>query len=752
MEDSWIGKTIGQYQIVEHLGRGGMAEVYKAYQPALDRHVAVKILHPFVATDETFLARFEREARAVAALRHAHIVRVFDFGREDDTYYMVMEFVDGQTLKQRLNELRAAGQVMSRAEATKLIVQTARGLHHAHRRGLIHRDIKPANILLTSQGDAVLSDFGIAHMVEATRYTMTGVIGTPDYMSPEQGQGMEVDLRSDLYSLGIVLYECLTGRTPFSADTPVAVIFKHVQDPLPMPRSINPSITEPVERAVIKALTKKPDDRFASAEEMADALEAAQRGEDTLADEAESLTALFADLGLEMPQELKTPHEATAVPLQETAVAPPAARPEAIVPARRRRIWPLLLLLAAIAALAGGAYLLFRPSPVEDMPSQERRVTVAEAVGTAQSRPRRDENWASVSQGSTFTSGSEVQTGPDSSAKLALDEALIRLAGDSLLGVNEIALRGDDRRMAHFHLLSGRLWARLYADSDFQIETPGGTVIPTLGRFSLQVSSDGQVFLSVEEGQVSLIQGQGEEKRESVVTVGQQLSVSAGGQPGPLQRMSDEETALWGLMAIGPDLELATPTPTDTATPTNTPTPSPTPSDTPTATPTETPSPSPSPTDTATATPTATTSPTPLPTHTPTTTLTPTPSPTPTRRPVTPTPTWTPTPTPEDTPTPTHTIVVVPLDFNWHPDPSTLRVVNEIGVEEWVVTVVIEPWGGDGNYTYNWSNEKEVEQRFEVRSRACAPIAGGLIVESGDGQIKEKPVWIEPLYNPAYCQ
>ena len=322
MEDSWIGKTIGHYQIIEHLGRGGMAEVYKAYQPALDRHVAVKILHPFVADDETFLARFEREARAVAALRHANIVRVYDFGHEDSTYYMVMEYVDGQTLKQRLNKFRADGQTMSPAETTKLITQVARALQHAHRRGLIHRDIKPANILLTSRGDAVLSDFGIARMVESTRYTMTGIVGTPDYMSPEQGQGHEVDLRTDIYSLGIVLYECLTGRPPFTADTPLAVIFKHVQDPLPLPRGINPNISEAMERVVLKSLAKDPTDRFESAQEIAYALEAAHRGDDTLADEADTISALFADLVPTL--------EETTVPAQETAVAAPATLPEKI--------------------------------------------------------------------------------------------------------------------------------------------------------------------------------------------------------------------------------------------------------------------------------------------------------------------------------------------------------------------------------------------------------------------------------------
>ncbi|UCC64481.1 MAG: serine/threonine protein kinase, partial [Anaerolineae bacterium] len=202
-----IGKTLGQYQIAEHLGKGGMAEVYKAYQPALDRYVAVKVLHPIVATDEQFLLRFQREARAVATLRHQHIVQIFDFGNEGKTYYMAMEYVDGQTLKQKLKALNSEGEVMPLEEAARITEQVALALDYAHGRGLLHRDIKPANILLTSEGDAVLSDFGIARMVESTRQTITGVVGTPEYMSPEQGQGKELDTRSDIYSLGVVLYE-----------------------------------------------------------------------------------------------------------------------------------------------------------------------------------------------------------------------------------------------------------------------------------------------------------------------------------------------------------------------------------------------------------------------------------------------------------------------------------------------------------------------------------------------------------------
>jgi serine/threonine protein kinase len=254
---------------------GGMAAVFKAYQPTLDRYVAIKVLHPIVASDETFLARFRREARAAAALRHPHIVQVYDFGNDGDRYYMAMEYVGGQTIKQRLDSLREAGERMPLEETVRIITQVADALSHAHELGMVHRDVKPANILVDDRGRAVLSDFGIVHMMEGTRYTLTTVLGTPHYMSPEQGMDQPVDARSDVYSLGAVLYEMLTGQVPFSADTLIAVIFKHVQEPLPPPRTINADIPEAVEQVVIKAMAKNPNDRFASGREMAAALLAA---------------------------------------------------------------------------------------------------------------------------------------------------------------------------------------------------------------------------------------------------------------------------------------------------------------------------------------------------------------------------------------------------------------------------------------------------------------------------------------------
>lgn len=246
-----------------------MATVYKAYQAALDRYVAVKVLHPFVAAEEEFIRRFHQEARAVAALRHSNIVQVYDFGEENGIYYMVMEFIEGRTLKERLEELRDGGWVMELNEARRIVEQVAEALDYAHRRGMVHRDVKPANIMLTEEGQAILTDFGLARMVEGARFTQTGVAGTPYYMSPEQGQSLEIDSRTDIYSLGIVLYEMLTGRPPYVADTPVAIVLMHVQDPLPPPRRLNPAISPEVEQVLFKALEKEPEKRFQRASELA---------------------------------------------------------------------------------------------------------------------------------------------------------------------------------------------------------------------------------------------------------------------------------------------------------------------------------------------------------------------------------------------------------------------------------------------------------------------------------------------------
>ena len=273
---SLIGQNIGKYRVVARLGRGGMAEVYKAYQSSLDRYVAIKVLHGHLADEEDFVARFQREAKAVANLRHPNIVQIFDFDVQDDMYYMAMEYVNGPTLKAELEERSQKNQLFSLEESARIMIALCNAIDYAHSRGMVHRDLKPANFILTEEGQILALDFGIAKMVDATKFTATGaVVGTPAYMSPEQGQGERGDERSDIYSLGIVLYHLATGKVPYDADTPFAVIMKHITSELPLPTLINPDLPEAVERIILKALSKTPDDRFQSGAAFAEAIRAA---------------------------------------------------------------------------------------------------------------------------------------------------------------------------------------------------------------------------------------------------------------------------------------------------------------------------------------------------------------------------------------------------------------------------------------------------------------------------------------------
>jgi serine/threonine protein kinase len=270
------GQTLGKYRILEPLGRGGMAQVYKAYHPNLDRYVAVKVLRSDLVEESEFLSRFRREARAVAALRHPNIVQVYDFDVQNDFYYMVMELLEGDTLKSYLNVFRTQAERMPLGDLSRILDDVLAGLSYAHTEGVIHRDIKPANIMLTKHGQAVLTDFGIAQILGGTQYTISGALmGTLSYMAPEQGLDGKCDVRSDIYSLGIAYYEMLTGSVPFDADTPLAILMKHLNDPLPLPRVFDQSIPESFERIALKALAKNPADRYQTATEMSVAIDTA---------------------------------------------------------------------------------------------------------------------------------------------------------------------------------------------------------------------------------------------------------------------------------------------------------------------------------------------------------------------------------------------------------------------------------------------------------------------------------------------
>lgn len=360
MSDTLTGKKIGKYVIKEKLGSGGMAEVYKGYQENLDRFVAIKLMHAFLVADQDFLNRFQREARAMASLNHPNIVGVYDFDvYGENSYYLVMEYIRGGTLKERLEQLARQGERLPLTDVVKMIAEIADALAYAHRRDMVHRDIKPANIMLNEDtGRAVLTDFGIVKLMgsQSMAFTATGaLIGTPAYMSPEQALGKSGDHRVDIYSLGVMLFQMVTGALPYDADTPLAVVMQHVNSPTPEPSSLIPDIPWGLQEVIMKAMAKAPEERFSSAGEMAAAL----RAVDLSATSSRPAAAVVPPApSMDHPTPAKTE---VMVPATATAVAPsPTPAPTA---AKKRPAWlfpviGVVLLLAIVGGVlaANGAF------------------------------------------------------------------------------------------------------------------------------------------------------------------------------------------------------------------------------------------------------------------------------------------------------------------------------------------------------------------------------------------------------------
>ncbi len=304
-----------------------MAEVYAGMHPDLGRRVAIKVMLPQLAESEGFEERFRREARLVASLRHPHIVQLYDFDLVEGRAFMVMEYLEGGALADRLQAARSRGETMSLGEATRILDAIGDALDYAHRQGVIHRDIKPGNILFAADNQPVLSDFGIAHLkAAAARLTAAGgVIGSPAYMSPEQASGQPVDARSDIYSLGVVLFEMATGRVPFLAETPTAILLCHLHEAPPPPAKLNPNLPAAAAAVILKALAKDPAARFGSAGELARAWRAALRGEAPASRPApESAAATLADANLGT---LASPPSPASPPPAPSAPSPPSPGP-----------------------------------------------------------------------------------------------------------------------------------------------------------------------------------------------------------------------------------------------------------------------------------------------------------------------------------------------------------------------------------------------------------------------------------------
>lgn len=349
MAASLVGRKLGMYQITALLGQGGMATVYKGYREDIDRYVAVKVLPPHPGLDLQFIDRFKLEARTIARLQHPHILPLYDYGVEDDILYLVMAYIEGGSLDTRIDKDQ-----MPLNEIERILRQVATALDYAHRQGIIHRDIKPDNILMDKEGNALLADFGIVKIAgggDGTQPVLTmtgGLVGTPAYMAPEQGSGeTNITSSADIYALGVVVYEMLTGKKPYSADTPMQVVLKHITEPIPNPRDVVDDLPVAFETIIQRALAKKPENRYQTALELADDFSRAVQG-----------TAAFANPIIDLQS---SPNPTVAAPPTggtPTAV-PPSDPTQSAVPTPTQTIIvqqgsnPLLLLggFAVIAVL-----------------------------------------------------------------------------------------------------------------------------------------------------------------------------------------------------------------------------------------------------------------------------------------------------------------------------------------------------------------------------------------------------------------
>lgn len=338
-------QKIGRYEVKNEIARGGMATVFQAYDPSFERDVAIKVLPKTFLHDPQFRTRFEREAKMIALLEHPAIVPVYDFGEDDGQPYIVMRYMAGASLTERLDQ-----GPLTLSETAQMISRLAPALDAAHARRIIHRDLKPGNVLYDQYGNAYLSDFGIARLSEQAGVTLTGtsIVGTPAYMSPEQVQGdKEIDGRSDIYSLGVVVFQMLTGQTPYQGDSPAKVMMMHVLQPVPKLRDVKPDLPEAVDMAVQKSMAKAPTDRYSTVAEFAKALDAIAHNTYQIPQETLSETVSAASRGVPA-SEMATAYSAGPTVLRE---APAAAAKEAGAAPRKRGL-PVMALIAGIAVVA----------------------------------------------------------------------------------------------------------------------------------------------------------------------------------------------------------------------------------------------------------------------------------------------------------------------------------------------------------------------------------------------------------------
>lgn len=702
-----IGTRVGPYEIIEEIGKGGMATVYRAYQPSVDRYVAIKVIHKAIAGDAGGLERFDREARLVARLEHPHLLPVYDYNAQHDPPYIVMRYLESGTLKDVLDQ---SGPLALR-DIAYMMRQITSALDYAHRQGVIHRDIKPSNIMVDQDGNAFLMDFGIARIREGgAGLTQTGIaVGTPGYMSPEQGMGDAIDHRSDIYALGVMLYQMATGKLPYASETPMGLILKHIQEPVPSARAANRDLPEGFDAIIARAMAKQREDRYQSGAELSEALtelvgatasarapqqlrEAAQQAleeiqskRDKNRDQIQATLALFnaqrstagAQQMMEDAPTVRTPTD------QEVAAVPPTQPGAPTIPVRPdARRTPILIGAGLVVLLVIGALALF-------------------ALGGGDSSANATGTFAALAANDTATSEAEIRAATEraTDTPTATDTARFTATPSDTPTLTltptespTLTPTASPTRTPTEPPTPSTPLAR--ARRDLTVRLGPGPQFPAVEDISsgdeldvLGISEDGSWYqvLLPDGSRGWLLASQSFVEFSGSADV---LRVAAAPTLTPTDTLTNTPTST------------PTPTATNTPTATHTPTATNTPTSTPTATPTATHTFTPTPTDTATATHTPTSTPTD--TATPTATFTPTPTDTPTP---TPTATVTPslTPTPSDTPTatatPTATNTLIPsptpippgrlpyvADFEesnpisqWDYDPGAWQVVNEGG-------------------------------------------------------------------------
>jgi serine/threonine protein kinase/beta-lactam-binding protein with PASTA domain len=401
--DPLIGALFdGRYKIIKKLGTGGMATVYLAEDQELGRRIAIKILNAKHASDTQFVERFRREASSAAGLSHPNIVQIYDRGNAEGTYYIAMELIDGRSLKELVVQ-RGPSPILVAVNYGRQILAA---LRFAHRNGVVHRDIKPHNVLVDDEGRIKVTDFGIARAGASEMTEVGSIIGTAQYLSPEQARGAPVDDRSDLYSVGVLLYELLTGEAPYNGDTPVEIAMKHLSAVPEPPSAKRPEVPPELDAVVLRALAKSPDDRYQSAEEMDADLNAISKGLEISETTTDAATTVLAGAGLSAPTMISRAPTRIAPPARSSAPTPPAQPPGYydLENARvRRPIWPWLLALALAAAVGVAFWIVYRQlsestpvavPPVKGLTETVARKQITTAGLTVDSIPTPSEKYA----------------------------------------------------------------------------------------------------------------------------------------------------------------------------------------------------------------------------------------------------------------------------------------------------------------------------------------------------------------------